>query len=165
MGRLREIRRLRRRVRIGAPDPPLTLVSEMAAVTELVDRLGMIKLLDAAIGPIKARDRGFTGGQLLVGVAAAQLAGEDFLVGLQSASPAGCTSSPRPPDPGGKLAGHGVRDGQAMITTLRHRLIPGPRGAWSLGGRLGHRPQGPVRGGHAGRADLPVPHPGAVDRA
>jgi hypothetical protein len=54
----------------------------MAAVTELVDRLGMIRLLDVAIGPIKARGRGFTGGQLLVGLAAAQLAGEDFLVGL-----------------------------------------------------------------------------------
>jgi hypothetical protein len=54
----------------------------MAAVTELVDRLNMIKLLDAAIGPIKTRDRGFTGGELLVGVACAQLAGEDFLVGL-----------------------------------------------------------------------------------
>ena len=51
-------------------------------MTELVDRLAMIKLLDAAIGPIKSRDRGFSGGQLLVGIAAAQLAGEDFLVGL-----------------------------------------------------------------------------------
>ena len=82
MGRVREIRRLRRRVRIGAPDPSLTRFSGMVAVTELVDRLSMIKLLDAAIGPIKARDRGFTGGQLLVGMACAQLAGEDFLVGL-----------------------------------------------------------------------------------
>src|SRR3954468_14332052 len=42
----------------------------------------MITVLDAAIGPIKVRDRGFTGGQLLVGMACAQLAGEDFLVGL-----------------------------------------------------------------------------------
>src|SRR5262245_30102043 len=54
----------------------------MAVVTELIDRLGMIKLLDAAIGPIKQRCRGFTGGQLLVGLACAQLAGEQFLVGL-----------------------------------------------------------------------------------
>jgi hypothetical protein len=71
-----------RRVRVGAPDPSLTPVSGMVAVTELVDRLSVIRLLDAAIGPIKARGRGFTGGQLLVGLAAAQLAGEDFLVGL-----------------------------------------------------------------------------------
>jgi len=80
--RLRGIRRLRRLVGIGAPDPSLTAVSGMVVVAELVDRLNMIKLLDAAIGPIKARDRGFSGGELLVGMAAAQLAGEDFLVGL-----------------------------------------------------------------------------------
>ena len=82
MGRVREIRRVRRRVRIGAPDASLTRFSGAIAVTALVDRLAMIKLLDAAIGPIKSRDRGFSGGQLLVGIAAAQLAGEDFLVGL-----------------------------------------------------------------------------------
>jgi hypothetical protein len=82
VGRVREIHRLRRRVRVGAPDPSLTRYSGMAAVTELVDRLAMIRLLDAAIGPIKERDRGFSGGELLVGLACAQLAGEDFLVGL-----------------------------------------------------------------------------------
>jgi hypothetical protein len=76
------MRRLRRLVGIGAPDSGLTAVSGMVAVTELVDRLNMIRLLDAAIGPIKVRDRGHSGGQLLVGLAAAQLAGEDFLVGL-----------------------------------------------------------------------------------
>ena len=69
-------------MRIGAPDASLTRFSGAIVVTELVDRLAMIKLLDAAIGPIKSRDRGFSGGQLLVGIAAAQLAGEDFLVGL-----------------------------------------------------------------------------------
>ena len=82
MGRVREIRRLRRLVGIGAPDPSLTRYSGMVAVTELVDRLNMITLLDAAIGRIKVRDRGYTGGQLLVGLACAQLAGQDFLVGL-----------------------------------------------------------------------------------
>ncbi len=96
MGRVREIHRLRRRVRIGAPDPWLTPVSGMVAVTELVSRLGMIKLLDAAIGAIKTRDRGLSGGQLLVGMAAAQLAGEDFLVGLdrQRADAAGQLLAP-----------------------------------------------------------------------
>ena len=96
MGRVREIARLRRRVRVGAPDPSLTAVSGMVAVTKLVDRLNVIKLLDAAIGPIKARDRGFTGGQVLVGMAAAQLAGEDFLVGLdrQRADTAGQLLAP-----------------------------------------------------------------------
>jgi Transposase DDE domain group 1 len=96
--RVVEVRRLRRRVRIGAPDPTLTRFSGMVAVTELVDRLGMVKLLDAVIGPIKTRDRGFTGGQVLVGIAAAQLAGEDFLVGLdrQRADSAGQQLAPVP---------------------------------------------------------------------
>ena len=52
-------------MRVGAPDRSLTRYSGMVAVTELVDRLGMIRLLDAAIGPIKVRDRGFSGGELL----------------------------------------------------------------------------------------------------
>jgi hypothetical protein len=54
----------------------------MVAVSELVERLGLIDRLDARIGPIKTRRRGFSGGQLLVGMAAARLGGEDFLVGL-----------------------------------------------------------------------------------
>ena len=37
---------------------------------------------DPAGKPVKQRKRGFTGGQVLTGMAAAQLAGEDFLVGL-----------------------------------------------------------------------------------
>jgi hypothetical protein len=85
-------------VRIGAPDPSLTPVAGMVAVTELVERLDVIGLLDAAIGPIKRRRRGHTGGQLLVGIAAAQLAGEDFLVGLdrQRADTAGQQLAPVP---------------------------------------------------------------------
>ena len=37
----------------------------MAAVSELVERLGVVGELDAAVGPIKVRDRGFGAGQLL----------------------------------------------------------------------------------------------------
>ena len=98
MDRVVEIRRLRRRVRIGAPDPRLTRFSGMVAVTELVDHLNMIKLLDRAIGPIKTRDRGLSGAQLLVGIAAAQLAGEEFLIGLdrQRADVAGQQLAPVP---------------------------------------------------------------------
>jgi hypothetical protein len=69
-------------VRIGSPDPTLTPVSGMVAVTELVERLDVIGRLDARVGSIKQRRRGHTGGQVLVGMAAAQLAGEDFPVGL-----------------------------------------------------------------------------------
>jgi hypothetical protein len=69
-------------VRIGAADPTLTPVAGMLAVTELVERLDVIGRLDGAIGSIKQRRRGHTAGEVLVGIAAAQLAGEDFLVGL-----------------------------------------------------------------------------------
>ncbi len=82
MERLRDVRRAAGQVRIGAPDPRLTPVAGTLAMTELVDRLGLIERLDASIGPIKERRRGFSGGQLLVGMAVAQLAGEEFLVGL-----------------------------------------------------------------------------------
>jgi hypothetical protein len=64
------------------PDGALTPNAGLAAVTGLCDRLGVIGALDAAVGPVKQRDRGFGAGQLLTGIAAAQLAGEDFLTGL-----------------------------------------------------------------------------------
>ncbi len=70
------------RVRVGRSDASVTGNAGMVAVTELCDRLEVIGLLDAAAGPIKQRDRGFGAGELLVGMAAAQLAGHDFLVGL-----------------------------------------------------------------------------------
>src|SRR4051794_20675966 len=70
----------------------------MVAVAELCERLDVIGRLDAAIGSIKQRRRGHTGGELLVGIAAAQLAGEDFLVGLdrQRADLAGPQLAPVP---------------------------------------------------------------------
>ena len=66
-------------MRIGAPDLSLTAV---AGISELVERLEVIALLDAAIESIKQRARGHGAGQSLVGLAAAQLAGEAHLVGL-----------------------------------------------------------------------------------
>lgn len=89
-------KRRAKQVRIGAPDPSLTGVSGLVAVRELADRLGVIGCLDRAVGPIKARSRGFSAGQLLVGIAAAQLAGESWLVGLdrQRADAVGQALSP-----------------------------------------------------------------------
>jgi hypothetical protein len=43
------------------------------------------------------------------------------------------TATPRP---GGQLLGHGVRDGQAMIATLRHTLIRVPAGLIRHAGAL-----------------------------
>ena len=59
--------RSRQQPRIGAPDPALTPNAGLAAVTELCDRLGVIVALDAAVGLIKQRDRGFGAGELLTG--------------------------------------------------------------------------------------------------
>jgi hypothetical protein len=67
---------------VGAPDPAVIGHAGLVAVSELVERLGVIEALDAAIGPIKQRDRGFTAGEMLVGLASAQCAGEAFMVGL-----------------------------------------------------------------------------------
>jgi hypothetical protein len=85
-------------VRVGAPDRSLTGNAGLAAVTELCGRLGVIEALDEAVGPVKQRDRGFGAGEVLTGIAAAQLAGEDFLVGLdrQRADAAGQQLTPVP---------------------------------------------------------------------
>lgn len=70
----------------------------MVAVAELVEQLGVVALLDAMVGPIKCRNRGMGAGELLVGMATAQLAGEDHLVGLDRyrADAAGQAVSPVP---------------------------------------------------------------------
>jgi hypothetical protein len=91
----------------------------MAAISELCDRLDVTGPLDAAVGPVKQRDRGFGAGELLAGIAAAQLAGEDFLAGLdrQRADAAGqlitrCRGwrpRPRRAWPGGSLRLSGQR--------------------------------------------------------
>ena len=69
-------------MRAGAPDAALTPNAGLPAISELYDRLGVTGALDAAVGPVKQRDRGYGAGELLAGIAAAQLAGEDFLTGL-----------------------------------------------------------------------------------
>ena len=141
MGRLRDVRRLRRGVRIGAPDPSVTGVSGMVAVAELVDRLGVTRLLDRAIGPIKTRDRGLGGGELLVGLAGAQLAGEDFLVGLdrQRGDVAGQVLAPVAGLSSTTAAGlarrftdgqwHGVETGMGDIHTAMLAALPPSRAA------------------------------------
>jgi hypothetical protein len=67
---------------IGRPDVGLTGVSGLAAVDALAGKLALAGTLDAVVGPFKQRDRGLSAGELLVAVAACQLAGGDHLVSL-----------------------------------------------------------------------------------
>jgi hypothetical protein len=71
-----------RRVLFAPTDARLTGHAGLVTVAEADRVLGIAQALDAAIGPIKQRDRGVSGGGLLLSMASAQLAGEDFLVGM-----------------------------------------------------------------------------------
>jgi hypothetical protein len=130
----------RQQPRISAPDPALTPNAGLAVITELCGRLGVIGALDTAVGPIKQRDRGFGAGELLAGIAAAQLAGEDFLTGLdrQRADAAGQQVMPIP-----ELARAGAIYAYSFILTNP------PRRLWSVPGRW-HG---------AGRWSAPMPRP------
>ncbi len=141
MARIRGRKRKRRQVRIGVPDAALTPNAGMAAVSELCDRLGVIEALDAAAGPVKQRDRGFGAGELLTGIAAAQLAGEDFLAGLdrQRADAAGQQITPVPGLSSTTAAGlarritagqwKAVEAGLAAVTQRMLDVLPAARAA------------------------------------
>lgn len=81
-GRRQQRRKARPHVHIGPADPTLTPHAGLVAITELADHLAVATTLDAEIGPVKQRDRGITGGELLVSLASAHLAGGDHLVSL-----------------------------------------------------------------------------------
>ena len=133
-------------MRAGAPDRSLTANAGLAAITELCDRLGVIEALDAAVGPVKQRDRGFGAGELLCGIAAAQLAGEDFLTGLdrQRADMAGQQVTPVPGLASTTAAGlarritpaqwEAVEHGLAVVTGRMLDLLPPERAAALAGG-------------------------------
>ena len=139
MGSIRGERRKRRQVRVGVADRALTANAGLAAVGELCDRLGVMGALDAAVGPIKQRDRGFGAGELLTGIAAAQLAGEDFLTGLdrQRADVAGQQITPVPGLASTTAAGlarrvtpaqwQAVEHGLAVVTSRMLALLPAER--------------------------------------
>ena len=133
-------------MRAGAPDRSLTANAGLAAVTELCGRLGVIEAVDAAAGPIKQRDRGFSAGELLTGIAAAQLAGEDFLTGLdrQRADVAGQQITPVPGLASTTAAGlarritpaqwEAVEHGLAVVTSRMLSLLSAARAAALAGG-------------------------------
>jgi hypothetical protein len=128
------------------PDPALTANASLAVITELCGRLGVIGALDAAVGPVKQRERGFGAGELLAGIAAAQLAGEDFLTGLdrQRADAAGQQITPVPGLASTTAAGlarritpgqwRAVESGLAAVTGRMLDLLPAGRAAALAGG-------------------------------
>ena len=147
MARIRGRKQKRRQVaRIGVPDAALTANGGLAAVSELCGRLGVIKSIDAAAGPVKQRNRGYSAGELLAGIAAAQLAGEDFLAGLdrQCADAAGQQLTPVPGLPSTTAAGlarritgeqwQAVERGLAAVTERMLALLPAERAAELAGG-------------------------------
>ena len=100
--------------RAGAPDRSLTANAGLAAVSELCGRLGVIEAVDAAVGPIKHRDRGYGAGELLCGLAAAQLAGGGL---PYRAGPAACRC--------GRAAGHaGAGLASTTAAGLARRFTP-----------------------------------------
>jgi Transposase DDE domain group 1 len=131
--------RSRQQPRIGAPDRSLTPNAGLAAITELCGRLGVIEALDMAVGPVKQRERGFGAGELLTGIAAAQLAGEDFLTGLdrQRADAVGQQITPVPGLASTTAAGlarritaaqwEAVERGLAAVTGRMLSLLPAAR--------------------------------------
>ena len=146
MSRIRAGGMRRQQVRAGAPERSLTANAGLAAITELCGRLGVIEAVDAAVGPIKQRDRGFSAGELLTGIAAAQLAGEDFLTGLdrQRADAAGQLITPVPGLASTTAAGlarritpaqwEAVEHGLAVVTGRMLELVPAQRAAALAGG-------------------------------
>lgn len=79
---IRQSFRVAKQVQIGVPDGRVTGNAGLLAVTELADKLHLVQTIDGAVGPVKTRHRGVGVGGLLVSMASAQLAGQDFLVGL-----------------------------------------------------------------------------------
>ena len=97
----------------------------------------MVSELDRGIGPIKQRDRGLTGGQLLMGMAAAQLVGQDCLAGLDrvradAGSALLAEAAVAPSTTAGRLAGRfgpvqlaGIETAVACIYHRWLALVPG----------------------------------------
>ena len=125
-----------RRVRIGAPDHRLTPAAGVEALREVDRVLGITAALDAGIGAVKKRNRGLSGGELVVSMASAQLAGEDFLVGLdrRRADTAGQELEPVPTPASTTAAGiakrfgedqlQGIEKGIGTVNTTMVSLLP-----------------------------------------
>jgi hypothetical protein len=121
VNKIRVSRRGRKqKVRVGSPDASLTGSAGAEAVRELERALGITAALDKEIGPVKQRDRGLPGGQLLVSLASCMLAGGDHLVSLdrRRADIAGQMLEPAPAPASTTAAGLARRFGAAQLAGI-----------------------------------------------
>ncbi|MGW9030852.1 transposase [Streptomyces sp. NPDC055722] len=102
--------------RLGAPDGSLTENGGLMLVAELDRTLGVTAALDAGIGPVKERDRGLSGGEFALAMAAVPLVGEDHLVGFDRlrADAVGEGLLPAPVSPSTTAATLAARFGQVQ---------------------------------------------------
>jgi hypothetical protein len=117
-------RRRSRKIQIGAPDPRLTPAAGVAAIQE-VDRVaGLTAALDRAVGPIKKRNRGSSGGQAVVAAASAIMAGADCLSGLDRRREDGAARplEPAPALPSTTFGGLARRFGPAQVAGIEAGL-------------------------------------------
>ena len=114
MSRVRGSAEAGRPVRVGAPDASLTAVSGLAAVSELVARLGVVAAFDGHVDAIKQRARGLSAGEFLVMLASEQLLGEDVFAGFDRLRD----------DAGGSLLGPAALPAATTAGALARRFGP-----------------------------------------
>jgi hypothetical protein len=131
---VKRIRGLAGRVGVGAADASLSSASGVVAVAELAGRLGLVEALDDAIGSIKQRDRGLSGGQLLLSLAQTQMLGGDFLVSLdrRRVDAAGEALSAVATPASTTAAGLAARFGQAQVLGIEDGIAEVTRRAVEL---------------------------------
>ncbi|WP_395292174.1 IS1380 family transposase [Kitasatospora hibisci] len=138
----------RLRARVGVPDGSLTENGGLVLVAELDRALGVTAALDAGIGPVKARDRGLSGGEFALAMAVVQLTGEDHLVGFDRlrADRVGEALLPAPVPPSTTAATlatrfdqarrEGIEAGCAQVTASALSALPVGERARVLAGRV-----------------------------
>ncbi len=81
---MKNIRCSRPRATLGRPDPKLTPRAGLHLVAEVDRVLGVAATLDQHIGPVKARRRGLTAGEMVLAMAETMLGGGDFMCDLDN---------------------------------------------------------------------------------
>jgi hypothetical protein len=117
-------RRRARRVKIGRPDRRLTACGGAEAVREADRVIGIAAVLDRAIGPVKQRRRGLTGGQAVLAGASAMMAGADCMSALDARrrDAAGLELEPVPPPAPTTWAGIASRFGPDQVAGIEAGL-------------------------------------------